>query len=71
MLSDIIVLYNEGKVRNIYAHEADALCDKERLESKGYKNIRLQRRTVEYTVREGEPIDIETLEALKRCVERS
>lgn len=71
MLSEIIVMYNEGKVRNIYAHEADALTDKQRLNDKGYKNVRLQRRTVEYDVREGEPMDIETLEALKRCVERS
>ena len=32
---EVIVMYNEGKLRMIYAHEADALCDKDRLVAKG------------------------------------
>lgn len=70
-MSEVIVMYNDGKLRMIYAHEADALCDKQRLAAKGYDNVRLQRVQVQYQVREGEPLDIETIEALKRCVERS
>jgi len=70
-MSEVIVMYNDGKLRMIYGHEADALCDKDRLASKGYKNIRLQRVQVQYQPREGEPLSIEDIEALKRCVERS
>ena len=71
MIQDVIVMYNDGKVRMIYAHEADALCDKERLTAKGYKNVRLQQVQVQYESRVEEPLSIEEIEALKRCVERS
>lgn len=70
-LSDVIVMYNDGKLRMVYNHEANALIDKDVLERKGYKNIRLQRVQVQYQPREGEPLSIEDIEALKRCVERS
>ena len=70
-LSDVIVMYNDGKLRMVYNHEANALIDKDILERKGYKNIRLQRVQVQYQPREGEPLSIEDIEALKRCVERS
>lgn len=69
-LSDVIVMYNDGKLRMVYNHEANALIDKDVLERKGYKNIRLQRVQVQYQPREGEPLSIEDIEALKRCVER-
>ena len=71
MVNEVIVMYNDGKLRMIYAHEADALCDKERLEAKGYKNVRLQRVQVQYEGRVDAPLSIEEIEALKRCVERS
>lgn len=70
-MEEIVVMYNEGKLRMVYAHEANALIDKDILERKGYKNIRLQRVQVQYQAREGEPLSIEDIEALKRCVERS
>lgn len=71
MIQDVIVMYNGGKLRMIYAHEADAICDKRRLEEKGYKDIRLQQVQVQYEERVTEPLSIEHIEALKRCVERS
>ena len=70
-VNDIIVMYNDGKLRMVYAHEADALCDKDRLLAKGYENIRLQRVQVQYENRVEAPLSIEEIEALKRCVERS
>ena len=69
-MNEVIVMYNDGKLRMVYNHEADALCDKRRLVAKGYKNVRLQRVQVQYQPREGEPLSIEDIEALKRCVER-
>lgn len=71
MVTDVIVMYNDGKLRMIYAHEADALCDKQRLEADGYKGIRLQRVQVQTEARMKAPLSLEELEALKRCVERS
>ena len=71
MIQDVIVMYSGGKLRMIYAHEADALCDKRRLEEKGYKDIRLQQVQVQYQERVSEPLSLEHIEALKRCVERS
>ena len=71
MIDEVIVMYNDGKVRMIYAHEADALCDKGRLEGQGYKGIRLQRVQVQTQTRFTEPLSIDEIEALKRCVERS
>jgi hypothetical protein len=71
MIQEVIVMYNEGKLRMVYAHEADALCDKQRLVAQGYKNIRLQQVQVQYKDRVEEPLSIDEIEALKRCVERS
>ncbi len=71
MMNEVTVMYNDGKLRMIYAHEADALCDKERLTAKGYKNVRLQRVQVQGQERVEAPLSIEEIEALKRCVERS
>ena len=34
-MTEVIVMYNDGKLRMVYAHEADALCDKDRLIAKG------------------------------------
>lgn len=71
MIQEVIVMYKEGKLAMVYAHEASAIIDKARLEEKGYKNVRLQRVQVQHEARVAEPLDLETLEALKRCVERS
>ena len=71
MVAEVIVMYNDGKLRMVYAHEADALCDKDRLTAKGYKNVRLQRVQVQYEGRVEPPLSIEEIDALKRCVERS
>jgi hypothetical protein len=68
---EVIVMYNDGKLRMIYAHEADALCDKDRLVAKGYKNVRLQRVQVQPERRVEAPLSIDEIEALKKCVERS
>jgi hypothetical protein len=69
-MSEVIVMYNDGKLRMIYAHEADALCDKDRLIAKGYKNVRLQRVQVQGQGRVEAPLSIDEIEALKKCVER-
>ena len=71
MIQEVIVMYSDGKLRMIYAHEADALTDKERLAAKGYKNVRLQRVQVQPESRVEAPLSIEEIEALKKCVERS
>lgn len=71
MIQEVIVLYRDGKLFQIYAHEADALCDKDRLTSKGYKNVRAQRVQVQYETRVEAPLSIEHIEALRKCVERS
>lgn len=70
-MNEIVVMYNDGKLRMVYAHEADAICDRERLLAQGYKSIRLQRVQVQYEPRVQAPLSIEEIEALKRCVERS
>ena len=70
-MTEVIVMYNDGKLRMVYAHEADALCDKDRLTAKGYKDVRLQRVQVQYQGRVEAPLSIDEIDALKRCVERS
>ena len=70
-MSEVFVLYNGGKLRAVYASKADAVLDRERLISKGYKDARVQDVQLQTQTREPEPLDIETIEALKRCVERS
>lgn len=70
-MQDVIVMYNDSKVRMVYAHEADALCDKRRLEAQGYKSIRLQRVQVQEQTRFEEPLSFTEIQALMRCVERS
>ena len=70
-MTEVIVMYSDGKLRMVYAHEADALCDKERLAAKGYKNVRLQRVQVQYEERVEAPLSIDEIDALKRCVERA
>lgn len=70
MIQEIIVMYNDGKLRMVYAHEADALCDRERLLAQGYKSIRLQRVQVQYESRVKEPLSADEIADLRRCVER-
>ena len=63
-MQEVIVMYSGGKLRMVYAHEADALCDKERLIAKGYKDIRLQRVQVQYQERVTAPLSIQEINAL-------
>lgn len=70
-MTEVIVMYSEGKLRMIYAHESDALCDKDRLTAKGYVDIRLQRVQVQAEHRVEAPLSIDEIEALRQCVERS
>lgn len=63
-MQEVIVMYNGGKLRMVYAHEADALCDKERLIAKGYKDVRLQRVQVQYKERISAPLSIQEINAL-------
>ena len=70
-MTEVYVLYNGGKLRATYANKADAVLDRERLIGKGYKDVRVQDVQLQTQTREPDPLDIETIEALKRCVERS
>ena len=69
-MNEVYVLYNEGKLRNVYRNKDDALYDLRSLEKRGYRNARVQQVDVQPVAREAEPLDIETIEALKQCVER-
>ena len=71
MLSEVFVLYNDGKLRAVYATKALAVLDRERLIGRGYKGVRVQEVQLQTQTREPDPLDPETIEALKRCVERS
>lgn len=70
-MTDVYVMYNEGRLRTVYAHRTHAELDKQRLIDKGYKNVRVQRVQVQTQSRVDEPLSIEHIEALKKCVERS
>jgi len=70
-MSEVFVLYNGGKLRAVYASKADAVLDRERLIDKGYKDVRVQDVQLQAQTREPDPLDPDTIEALKRCVERS
>ena len=67
-MQEVIVMYNDGKVRMVYAHEAYALSDKANLEARGYKNIRLQRVQVQYQTRVEEPMSIDQINELKELL---
>ncbi len=41
-MTNVYVIYKEGKLSAIYANEADAEFDKGRLEEMGYKQVRVQ-----------------------------
>lgn len=71
MMNEVYVLYNGGKLRAAYASKADAVMDRERLIGKGYKDVRVQDVQLQPQTREPDPLDPETIEALKQCVERS
>lgn len=71
MIQEIVVMYNEGKLRMVYAHEADALCDRERLIAQGYKSIRIQRVQVQHETRVQAPLSADEVASLRKCVERS
>lgn len=70
-MSEVYVLYNGGKLRAAYASKAHAVLDRERLIAKGYKDVRVQDVQLQPQAREASPLDDETIEALKKCVERS
>jgi len=71
MLSEVYVLYNDDKLRAVYATKALAVLDRDRLIGRGYKGVRVQEVQLQRQTREPDPLDPETIEALKRCVERS
>lgn len=70
-MNEVYVLYNGGKLRAAYANKADAVLDRERLIGNGYKDVRVQDVQLQDQTREPSPLDNETIEALKQCVERS
>ena len=70
-MGEVYVLYNGGKLRAAYARKADAVMDRGRLIGKGYKDVRVQDVQLQPQTREPDPLDPETIEALKKCVERS
>ena len=70
-MNEVYVLDNGGKLRAAYANKADAVLDRERLIGNGYKDVRVQDVQLQDQTREPSPLDNETIEALKQCVERS
>ena len=71
MVNEVYVLYNGNKLRAVYANALDAMSDQQRLVDKGYRDARVQEVQLQNQQREAEPLDPETIDALKRCVERS
>jgi len=69
--NEVHVLWCAHKLRAIYYRSADAIADLKRLREKGYKDCYVSCVQVQNQMREPEPLDPETIEALKRCVERS
>ena len=70
-MSNVYVLYNGGKLRAAYARKADAVLDRERLIGKGYKDVRVQDVQLQPQTREADPLDPETIQALRDCVTKS
>ena len=68
---NVYVLYNAGKLRAVYEDQSDALVDRERLRSNGYKEARVQEVQLQSVAREAPPLDAETIEALRACVAKS
>lgn len=70
-MSQVYVLYNAGKLRAVYKDAYDASYDLQLLIDKGYKEARVQEVQLQATSREARPLELEEIDALKRCVERS
>ena len=71
MVNEVYVLYNGNKLRAVYATAFDALMDQQRLVDRGFRDARVQEVQLQNEQRETDPLDPETIDALKRCVERS
>ena len=69
-MSEVWVLYNDGKLRAVYAEQEYAVRDLRLMLERGYKNVRVQEVQLQYQSREADPIDDETREGLQRMVER-
>ena len=70
-MNEVYVLYNGNKLRAVYKDELSAEIDREKLVSKGYRDARTQEVQLQSQSREAGPLDPETIDALKKCVERS
>jgi len=69
--NEVHVLWCNHKLRTVYSCLAAAVCDAQVMREKGYKDIYVSSVQVQPKRREADPLDPETIEALKRCVERS
>lgn len=69
--NEVHVLWSNHKMRTIYYNSHDAITDLKILREKGYKDCYVSCVQVQTQAREAEPLDPDTIEALKRCVERS
>lgn len=68
---EVHVLWSNHKLRTVYYNVDDAITDLRILRDKGYKDCYVSCVQVQPQPREAEPLDTETIEALKQCVERS
>lgn len=68
---EVHVLWSNHKLRTIYYNIDDAITDLCIMREKGYKDCYVSSVQVQPQAREAEPLDIETIEALKKCAERS
>ena len=69
--NEVHVLWCEHKLKAIYYRAADALADLKLLREKGYKDCCVSCVQVQNQTREPQHLDIQTIKALKQCVERS
>jgi len=69
--NEVHVLWCQHKLKTIYYRAADAIADLKLLRERGYTDCYVSCVQVQTQQREPEPLDPETLEALKKCVERS
>ena len=67
---NVYVLYNDGKLRAVYADPHDAAYDLASMLERGYKNARVQEVQLQDRKREADPIDDETRAGLQQMVER-
>ncbi len=69
--NEVHVLWSNHKLRTIYYNASDAITDLNILREKGYKDCYVSCVQLQPQAREASPLDDETIDALKKCVERS